>query len=396
MSRSEIAVGLMWHSANSGNLGVGALTIANMAIAREAANDLGLRPRFTIIGMRDTGEPYVSADEAERFDVDMRSTLDPRGAWAAIQAQDCILDIGSGDSFTDIYTLRRYALMWGTKAIAILSKRPLLLSPQTIGPFGDGPLSVMAGWAMRRSEVVVARDRPSMEATARMAPAARTVLATDVAFTMPYEDRSHERAGPVPRVAINVSGLLYREAQRDNRFALEADYAAVNRSLIERFLELGVQVELFTHAVGDSVDDDDGWVADRLAAEYPGVKRIPDFRDPRHAKSYLSGVDFVVSGRMHACIGALSSGTPVVPIAYSRKFAGVFDLVEYPWRVEVTGRSADAAVDYILDCYDRRHELAAAGRRSMTKVNGLLDDYRVELRNLFTRVTQEPQKALAA
>src|SRR4051812_22837266 len=126
MTRTDIDIGLLWHSANSGNLGVGALTIANMAIVRGVAEGMGLDPRFTIIGMGDKGENYVPASAARQFVVDTRSILDPRGCWSVLRAQDCVLDIGGGDSFTDIYASKRYAFIWATKAMAIAAGRPLL------------------------------------------------------------------------------------------------------------------------------------------------------------------------------------------------------------------------------------------------------------------------------
>jgi polysaccharide pyruvyl transferase WcaK-like protein len=82
---------------------------------------------------------------------------------------------------------------------------------------------------------------------------------------------------------------------------------------------------------------------------------------------------------MHACIGAVSSGTPVVPIAYSRKFSGVFGLIDYPALVDVAGMTTEAALAFVLAQLDARAELAAAARRSMEKVQGFLDVYRAEL-----------------
>jgi polysaccharide pyruvyl transferase WcaK-like protein len=155
---------------------------------------------------------------------------------------------------------------------------------------------------------------------------------------------------------------------------------------MEGFLARGVEVHLFTHARGFSSEDDDGHIADLFAADYPAAVRVPDFAGPSEAKSYLSSLDLVVSARMHACIGALSSGTPVAPIAYSRKFSGLFDLIGYPWRVDVTGKSTEEAVAYVLDCFERRSELAADRQNAMKKVDGLLDVYRAELRRLFRRI----------
>lgn len=387
MTKTDIKIGLLWHSPNSGNLGVGALTLANMAIVRREAEAMGLNPQFTIIGMRDGMASYVPPSEAKSFVIDTRSTLDPRGCWATMRAQDCVLDIGGGDSFTDIYASRRYAFIWATKALAILAGRPLLLSPQTIGPFSRQPHSALAAWAMGHAEAIVVRDEASAAETHRMAPRARCVLATDVAFALPYQDRSAERGGKAPRVGINVSGLLFNEATLGrNKFGLDVDYAVLTRELMEMFRARGAEVEIFTHCLAGEPWDDDGRTVDQLAQEYPWARRVADFPGPSEAKSYISGLDFVVSGRMHACIGSVSSGTPVAPIAYSRKFRGVFDLIGYPWRVDVQGMSTAQAIEYVADCFDRRAELAADCKTSMQRVDGLLDAYRAELRRLFQTI----------
>ena len=384
--RRGIKIGLLWHSPRSGNLGVGALTLANMAIARDVAATLGLAPQFRIIGMRDTGPAYLSSDEADVFIVDAASLLRPDGCWAVMGAEDCVLDIGAGDSFADIYGLKRFLFLWLTKMLAIARRTPLLLSPQTIGPFTRTPYRQLAALALARSTAVFARDRMSLEATHKLAPRANTHLAVDVAFALPYEDQSRLRGGPRIRVGVNVSGLLFNEAESGrNRFGLSVDYAALMRGFISELVARpDVEVHLVTHVTepGGHVDDD-GAVADRLAREFPGVVRVPNFAGPSEAKSYISGLDFLTAGRMHACIAAFSSGTAVVPVAYSRKFSGLFGLLDYPWLVPVTGADTDEARAYLLDCFDRRAELTRDVDRGMAQVGALLDAYRAELRRFF-------------
>jgi colanic acid/amylovoran biosynthesis protein len=383
----SIKIGLLWHSARSGNLGVGALTIANMALVRKVAADLGLVPEFLILGVADTGEPYLNADEAKVFDFTTRSILSPSGSWRAIGAQDCVLDIGAGDSFADIYRPRRFAFLWLSKMVVLACRKPLLLSPQTIGPFTRFPYRELARLALVPSFAVMVRDRMSLDALTELAPAARGVLSIDVAFALPYEDRSAERGGDRVRVGVNVSGLLFNEAQSGrNRFGLQVDYVALMRRFIRGLADRpDVETHLITHVVDPTGGlEDDGSVADRLAEEFPRAIRAPNFSDPRAAKSYISSLDFLVGGRMHACIAAFSAGVPVVPIAYSRKFSGLFAMVDYPWLVPVTGIGTDEALAYLNDCLDRRAELARDIAAGTTRVEALLDAYRVELRRFFT------------
>lgn len=389
MERAPIRIGLLWHSLNSGNLGVGALTVANIALARQVAAELDLEPLFLIIGMRDKGAPYIDDPAVGMFAVDSRSLLAPGGCWRKFGRLDCLLDIGAGDSFAEIYGPKRFAFLWLTKMIALARRKPLLLSPQTIGPFTRAGYRQLAAFAMNRAAAVVARDAQSLGQLREMAPRAKAVLSVDVAFALPYDDGSHLRGGERVRVGINVSGLLFNEAQHGtNRFGLDVDYAALMRGLIRRLLVRGgIDVHLITHANSLSDRwDDDASIADQLALEFPGVLRVPDFASPSAAKSYISGLDFLVAGRMHACIAAFSAGVPVVPVAYSRKFSGLFEMLDYPWMVPVRGTGTDAAIGHIERCLAERATLAAGEAQGMRKIPPLLDAYSAELRALFSRV----------
>ena len=388
-----LRIGLLWHSASSGNLGVGALTLANMALAREVAREQGLSPRFTIVGMRD-GEvaSYVAPSEAEVFVVDRRSLFDPRGCWSVLGEQDLVLDIGAGDSFADIYGPKRFLFLWLTKMIVLARRGRLMLSPQTIGPFTRQPYRALAKMALERAAVVVARDDTSLRVLGELAPKARGVLAVDVAFALPYRDRSAERGGRRIRVGVNVSGLLFNEAETGrNRFGLGFDYARLMRRLLAGLsARSDVEVHLISHATSHTIpEDDDGRVAERLHQEFPAAVRVPRFDGPCEAKSYISSLDLLVAARMHACIAALSSGVAVVPVAYSRKFSGLFGMLDYPWLVPVTGMDEDGALRYLEGALAQREELAANAAQSMKKVAALLDSYKAELARLMPAAAAE-------
>lgn len=385
----RVRVGLLWHSAKSGNLGVRALTTANMAIVRQAAIELGLDPHFVIIGMREQSATPSSEPDIPQFEVHTRSLLSPSGYWRLIRAQDGLIDIGGGDSFADIYHPVRFFFIWASKVLALAARKPLLLAPQTIGPFNSRRYALLARLALSGVRAVIARDPRSLDELRRIAPSAPAHLSVDVAFALPYDDRSAARGGERVKVGLNVSGLLFREAETEsNRFGLSADYAQLNRKLIETFLQRGdADVHLITHVNADGrPQEDDGVVADRLAAEFPGVLRVPNFAGPCEAKSYISSLDFLIAGRMHACIAAYSAGVPVVPIAYSRKFSGLFNMLDYEWLLPVQGISTEQALKYVMNCFDRRTDLASDISSGLLKVESLLDVYRSELRRFLREV----------
>lgn len=386
----EVSVGLLWHSDGAGNLGVGALTIGNLILARQAAEAEGLKPRFKILHFpSDMAHSYVSGDDIEVFRINRKSLLSPGGYWSEVGQLDCILDIGAGDSFADIYGANRFAFMWATKELAYLRGTPLVMSPQTIGPFTRQPYKSLAAHAMRRAFAVVARDPQSLEAIQTMAPAARRVQAVDVAFRLPFTAPTRTAGGPF-EVGINVSGLLFNGGYGGgNDYGLDVNYAELMRRFIADLVARpDVRVHLVCHVFSERMPiDDDARVADQLAAEFPGVVRAPDFASPVDAKSYIAGLDFLVAGRMHACIAAYSAKVPVVPVAYSRKFSGLFGgVLNYPHQVPVKGLSTDEALAFLHRSLEDRATLRASIVEGLTVVDAALKAYDEVLRDLFRSV----------
>lgn len=374
----SVTIGLLWHSVNSGNLGVGALTIGNMALIRQAAEAAGIHPRFVILGFVDPGRAfYVDGADVEIVALNSRAML-PGGAFArAVRSCDCIIDIGGGDSFTDIYGAKRFAFLWGSKAMVLMQGKPLLLAPQTIGPFTKTVQTRLAAWAMTRAQAVFCRDPISLAFAQKMAPAALLHQSVDVAFALPFE-----KPAPQPgkaRIGINVSGLLYnRGYDRSSSFGMEIDYPVyVDRLLAALKGREDLEVTIVPHVLSDATPvDDDRRVADMLTARHPWLRRSPDFADPVSAKSFISGLDFLTGARMHACIAAYSSGVPVLPLAYSRKFTGLFEgALAYPHVIPVTGVSTEKAVDLTIEAIAGRDKLAASIGHGSAAVAALLRSY---------------------
>lgn len=387
-------VALLWHSASSGNLGVGALTVANIALVRSVAEELGIDVELTIMGMADGDMPSLVDDRVAVRAIDFRRLLSPLGLFAWLRRCDLVLDIGAGDSFASIYSAKRFAMLFYSKVAAWAARVPLVLSPQTIGPFARAPYPALAGWILSRAAAVVARDTRSAEVARDLAPGARVVLAADVAFLLPHESRAAERGGATGgrlRVGVNISGLLLHAARTGrNPYGLEISYPDfVGRLLDSLSIRADVELHLVTHAIsGGDASDDDASAADEMAARYPGAIRVPEFTHPSEAKAYISSLDFLIASRMHACIAAFSAGVPVVPVAYSRKFKGVFGLLGYDVEVPVRGMGTEEAVAYTLGALDRRGELSRSIADGMTRVTALLDGYRAVLREMLDRTAR--------
>ena len=356
-------IALIFHSSRSDNLGVGALTVSEVEILRKIARDLATPLTITIIDWNDPRAPYVTGDDIVVRNIRARHILDPRMYWRMVRASDIVIDIGAGDSFADIYGPDRLRRMFAMKFIAHLARRPLVVAPQTVGPFTKRLSRVLARLTLKASAVVASRDRLSTDA-ARALGAAHVIEASDVALRLPYDAPGPRAAGNGPvKVGINVSGLLMNGGySRRNMFGLTLDYPALMQDLIGAFAAHpdGCEVHLVPHVITKrgGIEDDVQPSLD-LASRFAGVKVAPAFATPSQAKSYIAGLDFFAGARMHACIAAFSSGVPVVPMAYSRKFAGLFGTLGYHRTVDCTTETQDAILAKIMAAYADRATLAA-------------------------------------
>ena len=377
MAGSEITVGLLWHSANSGNLGVGALTVSHLAILREAAAAADVRVRFVILGWLDPGSPiYVRADDVEVVGLTSRAFLPFGRLQRAIRACDLVLDIGGGDSFADIYGWRRFTYFCLSKSYALAARRPLVQSPQTIGPFNRRLLRSIATFLMNRSRMTFARDALSL-AYAKDLGVRRLGEASDVAFRLPATPPETAFNSAKVKVGLNVSALLYFGGyNRSNMFGLSVDFAEfVDLLLTELTGREDLEVHLVPHVLpSDSEVEDDEALCRRLAEAHPGVVVAPSFSHPSEAKGYIAALDFFAGARMHACIAALSSGVPVAPLAYSRKFGGLFGSLGYDATIDLKTETTQSACDKVLDAFERRAALAVeAGQvreRALQRLGG--------------------------
>ena len=100
--RPELVVGLLGHSTTSSNLGIGALTLANMRIIEEAAERVGRGVRFEATAWRERPTEYIVQDNLTYHPFTRAFLTAPSGLAAMAQRADVVFDICGGDSFTDI------------------------------------------------------------------------------------------------------------------------------------------------------------------------------------------------------------------------------------------------------------------------------------------------------
>ena len=220
------------------------------------------------------------------------------------------------------------------------------------------------------------------------------IEASDVALLLPYDPPPPRAAGGAVKVGINVSGLLMGGGYTGrNEFGLALDYPGLIRDLIGYFQGHpdGCEVHLVPHVIvrsGPMTGEDDYRASMALAAEFPGTVLAPAFTSPSAAKTYIAGMDFFMGARMHACIAAFSSGVPVVPMAYSRKFEGLFGALGYGRTVDCTKEQGAAILAKIIAAYEDRATLKAEAEAALARGRDKLVGYEVAVRQLMEKISR--------
>lgn len=329
-------VGLIWHNFESDNLGVGALSVGNLSLIKRAVGE-DQKLRVCVIGARREGNKKFLDEMASYFDISIEhrvvtffslfcSLVSKNNRRGLFYDLDLAFDISEGDSFTDIYGWKRMLKMAVSK-FAVARVCPLVISPQTIGPFRSQWATILAKYVLKRATLAYVRDSKSEILAKKLGVTVRCV--PDVAFAMPFEQKSIVKSAKT--VGVNVSGLLINGGYNSqNQFGLEVDYFTLIEKLLSQYNQLGLEIYLVSHVISDKYEIEDDYRAClKLKEKYPFVNVAPKFRNPIEAKSFISGLDVFVGSRMHATIAAFGTGVPVLCLAYSRKFEGVFGDLDY-------------------------------------------------------------------
>lgn len=296
---------------------------------------------------------------------------------------DLFFDATFGDGFSDIYGRKWNVKTNLIKQLVIWSKTPLILVPQTYGPFDSTLLKGWAGEIIARAKSVYARD-PLSGHYAEQISNREIKESSDMAFKLPYEKSIYKIDTIQTKVGINVSSLLWDgKWVEENHFGLKVNYREYILSLLSSLInDEKYCVHLIPHVIDVrrmDFPENDYRVCKILNNQF-GNKIIvaPPFDTPIEAKSYIANMDVFTGARMHSTIGAISTGVATIPFSYSRKFEGLFSSIEYPYII--SGKELDTTealkktLDYIHNFRKIQQEVTEARGKALKKLDFFISD----------------------
>lgn len=391
--KKQVKIGLLGAPINNGNMGCLALTYYSLlSMLEEISTDLGeVFTYFNFEGIEDVAKTKalcrnLGIDESriKSFNIyPMESFLGfchhPHmiwGTYSALKECDLFIDMTQGDSFSDIYgdsVFNKNAN--GKLLVENLLKKPLILGPQTYGPYQKDKNRKKAKDAIEAASVVIARDDASAKYV-RLFTDRQIYTTTDLAFRLPYRNsenggirdgvNEHSRI----KVGVNVSGLLSKNKieATPTEFQLKTDYDVYINELLTWLIDNDYEVSLIPHV---NADYECGKI---IAEKYPQIEQVQMYQNPMDIKSRISKCDIFIGARMHATVGAFSSGVATIATAYSRKFNGLYESVGYSYIVDLLNDPTEENLEKTKEYVMQYKELKAAAQRSMDKINVLEDE----------------------
>lgn len=389
---------LLGAALDSGNLGVNALaTSVAQAVRRESESDelvvfgngLGSRRRtlatasgsiaVTSMGMR-LSRRYHRPESLHQMVLAAKLRGFPNSGVSAIREAKACLDVSGGDSFTDMYGPQRFQAITMAKRLVLQVGAPLVLLPQTYGPYKSKASAEIAATIVRDAHSAWARDMRSYDMLqellgSRFDPE-RHRLGVDMAFAMSSVEPDDTREGvaelkawleqPGPVAGLNISGLLTAPVTATTtRDPVRVDYLRAMVELATRLLaESDSRLLLVPHVLGRKPGSESDEVAaaqllDELDVDPARIRVVPtEHLTASTAKWWIGRCDWFCGTRMHSTIAGLSGGVPTAAVAYSIKTQPVFATVGLGDQV-IDAQETDTAevVDFLVECWRRRGEV---------------------------------------
>jgi hypothetical protein len=230
-----------------------------------------------------------------------------------------------GDGFSDIYGDYDFQSRMSQTFLLWKAEVPLIMLPQTIGPFKKKENYDLAVKIMRYAKEIYVRDDKFADNLEKLG--LKYTQTKDISSYMqpePWDIKIEDNS-----IGVNVSGLAYSNTFHGLEGQFDT-YPDLIERIINHFRRKGCTIYLIPHSYSYcSPDDNDDMVACRLAFERLSDKNkvilIDKDMSAPQIKYVISRMKFFIGARMHANFAAIYTGVPVFGTAYSYKFQGAFD-----------------------------------------------------------------------
>ena len=302
--------------------------------------------------------------------------LGPVGAAtiAAYRSADVVVSAPGGPYFGDIY-IGHEPVHWLYVWMARIHRKPVMLYATSAGPFERAWANPFRRLTYRMFDTLVVREEISaahiraLFGTRRRNVEVRVTVDAALQVSVPPAPRD----GSVRRVVVSAIDWKYEgdtnpAARRENYDAAVA--AAVGELCGEGPGEVVLVPQLHgtTHRDAPYLERLSGRVRDVVGNDVT-VSVFDESRDMIAQRALFASADFVVAGRYHPAVFALSAGVPQVCIPYEHKATGVLQLAGLSdLVVPIADVSADRLVQVARFVRDNADDVRTRSQQAASKL----------------------------
>lgn len=292
---------------------------------------------------------------------------------------DLVVDL-SGDMLTEDYGPHVAYSHYLPLLLAITLRRPYVACAQSIGPFNL--TKILAKFILNKATFITTREQISLDYLLDMGIRPELLKKTaDMAFLLRPASSEEalallEKEGFIPDsqrplMGMSLSRLVESKYNKKNPLAVQQNMVDLFASVLDQIAEeYGVDIVFVPHVTGPTADKDDRRIHTEVQAKMKARSHvIANEYTPSELKGVIGLCETMFSARMHANIGALSSGIPTVAIAYSHKTPGIMGILDQAELVlEISALSQQAIMDKLAYLYAHKDAIKQALHEARPRV----------------------------
>ena len=378
-------VTLMGLEFNLDNKGCEALAYSFVEILNSIVKEKNIDITYHIIAYKDKPLPEIGKCDSLR--IRYKSYDFWHKAKKLFKNSDLVVDFTMGDSFSDIYGFKRFARMTLLKQLAIKNSKKFILGPQTYGPFNKTFVKKWAGWIIKNSTEVFARDNMSVKYVKDnyKVDIKKTI---DVAFALPTKLAKKLEETDKIKIGFNPSALLWNGGYNGkNQFGLQFNYQEYCKKLLSIICnDDRYQVYLIPHVGNNALghtSENDYYICEKLSQKFKNAIGIKENYSASEIKGIISQMDIFIGARMHATIGAFSSKVVTIPFSYSRKFEGLYNSIGYKHIISATKINLDEAINKTINYIDNYELIKIDVIKANELVERELRDFKLQMEEIL-------------
>lgn len=307
----------------------------------------------------------------------------------------------TGDNLTEDYGLPYQS--FESLATGLLLRKHCVILGQSIGPFKDRKIILLAKKILNSVDVIITRDQISARYLNELGIDLPDMhVLPDISFSLnPASDERVDQIVAIenlrditkPVIVFSISVLFVRYGLGNLPINEKIDNLVETITTLVEYCQdsLHATIVFISHVIAQN--NDDRIINHRIASNLENKSNVYVINGEYSHEEYKAFIrkygDLLIGSRMHACLAALSVDVPIVAFAYSDKFPGVLgdfgidDCIIDIRKINCKNDLVSKAKNVLDHTWNRREELRTQIKNTNSKNKVKIDKINEIIKGIF-------------